>query len=140
MDIKSICKKDSVCFMWVASACLACGIEIMESWGFKYKTVGFVWLKTQNKKPVYVASPWTGKSTELCLIGTRGAANKYVKSRPRELIISERDIHSKKPEEARKRIEKMFPKSSKIELFARQRFPGWDCFGNEVESDVEINV
>lgn len=66
--------------------------------------------------------------------------SRFVYKRPHELIVTERQKHSKKPEEARKRIEEMFPKSSKIELFAREKSNGWDCFGNEVESDVILNV
>ena len=42
------------------------------------------------------------------------------------------DKHSKKPEEIRNRIDKMFSKQSRIELFARQQVEGWDCWGNEV--------
>lgn len=140
MKIAELTKKDAVCFMWVASSCLLSGIKIMKAWGFEFKTIAFVWLKTYNKKPVYVAGPWTGKSCELCLLGIKGKPNKYVQSRPRELIISEREKHSKKPEEARKRIESMFPMSKKLELFAREKANGWDAFGNEIESDVKINV
>ena len=64
--------------------------------------------------------------------------NRFVHKRPHELIVTERERHSKKPEEARKRIEEMFPKSSKVELFARKKSNGWDVFGNEVESDIQL--
>ena len=40
--------------------------------------------------------------------------------------------HSKKPIVAYEMIEKMFPKSTKIELFARNHREGWDVWGNEV--------
>ena len=35
-------------------------------------------------------------------------------------------------------IEKAFPKKTKLELFAREKKVGWDSWGNEIESDVEI--
>lgn len=140
LNVKDICKKNSICFMWCCEANLKDAIEILGNWGFKYKTIAFVWIKTQNRKFVTVPAPWTSKCTELCLLGTKGDMSKYIHKRPHELIISERQEHSKKPEEARKRIEEMFPKSSKIELFARQKSAGWDVFGNEVESDVLLNV
>lgn len=140
LNISEISKKDSICFLWCCEANLKEAIEILESWGFKYKTIAFVWIKTQNGKRVTVTGPWTLKCTELCLLGTKGSMNRFVHKRPHELIVTERQKHSKKPEEARKRIEEMFPKSSKIELFAREKSNGWDVFGNEVESDVLLDV
>jgi len=49
-----------------------------------------------------------------------------------------RTKHSKKPDEIRKRIERMFPSQTKIELFAREKIKGWDVWGNEVESDIDL--
>lgn len=40
--------------------------------------------------------------------------------------------HSQKPEFAYDMLEKMFPNSRKLELFARNQRLGWDCWGNEV--------
>jgi N6-adenosine-specific RNA methylase IME4 len=28
----------------------------------------------------------------------------------------------------------------RIELFARQKIKGWDCWGNEVESDINLTL
>ena len=46
--------------------------------------------------------------------------------------ISEKREHSRKPDEARERIEQLVGQVPKIELFARQTVEGWDCWGNEV--------
>ena len=46
--------------------------------------------------------------------------------------------HSRKPYIARKMIEDFYPSAKRIELFARERFAGWDAFGNEVDSDLLI--
>lgn len=45
-------------------------------------------------------------------------------------------VHSRKPQCAYEMIEDMFPEANKLELFARQRRPGWDAWGNEIESDL----
>jgi N6-adenosine-specific RNA methylase IME4 len=45
--------------------------------------------------------------------------------------------HSQKPEEARNIIEKICF-GDRIELFARQQTEGWDVWGNDVESDIEL--
>lgn len=53
-------------------------------------------------------------------------------------FIAKKGKHSQKPEEARQIIEYCYPNSTKIELFARQKIEGWDCWGNEIDSDIEI--
>ena len=141
LDIQRITKENAILFLWTTDATLENALQIIKKWGFEYKTVQFIWVKIgKNKKPVHVISPYSSKCCEMCLVATKGTMQKYIKKRPKQLIISERGKHSEKPCEARKRIEEMLPKSSKIELFARERYNGWDCFGNEVESDVKMNV
>ena len=110
----------------------------MEKWGFKYKTIAFVWLKkTSTGKTVLNFAPHTLKSTEICLLGIKGSMKDYKKSNNvRQLIEAERKEHSRKPNEARLRIEELYPDAVKIELFARINPKGWDVWGNEVESSI----
>ena len=140
MDIKSISKKDSIIFMWVVDYYLKDAIDIMEKWGFKYKTIAFVWLKlNKNKKPVWNVGPYVGKSCEVCLLGTKGAVTKYIVERKKQFVATIRGRHSEKPEKVIERIEQMFDKSeNKLELFARKKREGWDVFGDEVEDSIEV--
>jgi len=140
LDVKSITAPSSVLFLWVTDRHLGDGIEVMKSWGFKYITVGFVWVKKyRSGKLVRVLSPWFMKTTELCLFGTRGRPHKLLATKgTHSLIVAIRTTHSTKPESARKRIEGMFPGTNKIELFARKKSLGWDVWGNEVESDIAL--
>jgi N6-adenosine-specific RNA methylase IME4 len=72
--------------------------------------------------------------TEFVLAATRGNIPKPRGARNVRQFLSERRTkHSRKPKEVRDRIEAMFPTQRKIELFARERVPGWDAWGNEVE-------
>ena len=50
-----------------------------------------------------------------------------------QFIISPIETHSKKPDEAREKIVALMGDLPRVELFARQRVPGWDAWGNEVE-------
>ena len=84
---------------------------------------------------------WTCKNGEICLLATKGKAHKLLKNRKiRQLVEAQRSDHSRKPNEVRKRIETMFPETDKIELFARTKTEGWDCWGNEVENSIELKV
>jgi N6-adenosine-specific RNA methylase IME4 len=76
---------------------------------------------------------------ELLLIGTRG----QFAPPPEELSVSsfyseKRTKHSKKPAYFRNLISSWYPTETKLEMFAREVVPGWDVWGNEVDSSVEI--
>ena len=118
-------------------------MELLKSWGFKYKTIGFVWLKKYHTGTrVFNLAPWTLKSTEICLLGIKGKMSKYKKcNNVKQLVEATRTKHSKKPNEVRRRIVKLFGHITRIELFARppkdllledESYKGWDVWGNEV--------
>lgn len=121
-------------FMWVVSPELDKCIEIGKRWGFEFITVAFVWYKQRANVGNYTMS-----SCELCLLFKRGKIpSDRVRNPGQKQFISEPvSIHSRKPSCVRDRIEKMFPKSRKIELFARQSAKGWDCWGNQAPDDED---
>ena len=110
----------------------------MKAWGFKFVTVAFVWSKhTANGKKVANLGRWTMGNVEICLLGRKGKPQRVCKN-IRQLVEAERFRHSAKPEEVRKRIVDLMGDVSRIELFARQKTEGWDVWGNEVESDIDL--
>lgn len=133
--INKISEENCLLFMWVTFPNLKEGLNVIEKWGFKYKTLGFSWIKLnkKNKKPCFGIGYYTKSNCEVCLIGIKGKPGKVIKDNTvSSCIISERREHSRKPDEARERIEKLVGKVPKIELFARQEVEGWDCWGNEI--------
>ena len=140
IDVKSISHKDCAMFMWVTDSHLPDALELIKAWGFTFKTIAFKWVKTtksgETRKNV---GPWTMKSCEVCLLATRGSMLKYKKvNNLSEMIFSDRSKHSKKPDEAREKIERLFGDLPRLEMFARQKTEGWDVFGNEVDDSIEI--
>lgn len=134
LNIKSICDKDCILFMWSSSPHLKQAIELMEAWGFEYKTIAFVWEK-QKTNPGY----YTLSQCEICIVGKRGKFPEGRGSRKERQFISElRGKHSAKPVEVRERIVRMFPSQKKLELFAREKTDGWDVWGNEVEGSITL--
>lgn len=134
LPVKDITKDDAACFMWVTDSHLDEGIEVMKAWGFNYKTIAFNWVKITNKGNFCKnVAPYTMKSSEICLLGIKGRMLKYkVANNIESLVIAERTQHSKKPQEVRRRIELLFGDLPRIELFAREKWEDWDCWGNEV--------
>lgn len=128
LEIKDIAEDNCLLFMWVTSPLLEEGLEVMKSWGFKYGTIAFVWNKINPMPGSYTIS-----QVEICLVGRKGKIPSPRGLRNiRQYYEEKRTKHSKKPNEIRKRIELMFPKQKKIELFAREKTKGWDVWGNEV--------
>jgi len=139
LPVKTLIDEDAILFLWCVESEIPRVAELMLAWGFTFKQVGFVWHKkaktTDGQNSTF--GSYTRRSTELCFLGTRG---KYlVKSRAVEQFISEpKRRHSQKPDEIRSRIVKLVGDIPRLELFARQKTEGWDVWGNEVESDINI--
>ncbi len=140
LSVKDITDKDCALFLWTTDAHIKEAIETLEAWGFKYVTVAFVWSKTtKNGKKAWTLGAWTLKNCELCLLATKGKMLKYkFSNNVRQLVEAERTKHSRKPQEVRERIEALFGTLPRIELFAREKTEGWDVWGNEVESDINL--
>ena len=139
LPVKQITNKDCILFLWTTFPKLKEAFEVIEAWGFTYKSAGFVWVK-QNPSGInfhFGLGYWTRGNPEVCLLATKGAPKRISKS-VAQLVISPRREHSRKPDEVRNRIVELIGDLPRIELFARQRTKGWDVWGNEVESNNEL--
>ena len=130
MPVGKLADQDAMLFMWATDPNLLEALEVMNAWGFPYKTQAFTWVKFYKglQKPVFGLGQYTRANAEVCLLGLKGRrwrASNSVSS----LIMSERGRHSEKPAEARSRIERLCGDVPKVELFARERVPGWSSWG-----------
>lgn len=125
--INNISEKDCLLFMWATSPNLDVALDLGKKWGFEFKTVAFVWDKQRTNYGFYTLS-----QCELCLVFKKGKIPKKQANNIKQFLSKKVEKHSKKPDEIRERIDAMFNKCSRIELFARQTVEGWDCWGNEV--------
>lgn len=133
LPIKNIADNDCILFLWVTYPILQDAFKVIESWGFRYSTCGFVWVK-KNKNadtPFIGCGSWTRANSELCLIATKGNVTRLDASIS-QVIESPIDEHSKKPSCVRGLITKLVGELPRIELFSRQTTDGWDVWGNEV--------
>ena len=132
LPVKDITDKDSILFIWTCDPLFHKVFTVLDSWGFKYKTMGFVWVKTtKENKPKMGLGYWTRGSTEYCILATKGKPKRISKSVAKTIIERPRE-HSRKPDCVRDRIVELMGDLPRIELFARQKTPGWDVWGNEV--------
>jgi site-specific DNA-methyltransferase (adenine-specific) len=107
-------------------------IKVIQSWGFKYKTVAFTWVKENKHKGYFTGlGYWTRSNPEMCLLATKGKPKRISKS-VRQLVMDKRREHSRKPDRIRNDIVELCGDQPRIELFARQKAKGWDSWGNEI--------
>lgn len=133
LNVGELADDTCVLFLWTTDAHLEVAIKAINNWGFKYKTIAFTW----NKKRCFMGK-WTVKQCEICLLATRGTAHKLLKSFKEKSYYEEsKKEHSRKPNEFRKRIERMFGDVPKLEMFARTKSDGWDVWGNETDKFLE---
>ena len=129
LAVPDIAADDCLLFMWATNPHLDQAIDLGKSWGFAWATVAFVWDKVRVNPGFYTMS-----QCELCLVFKRGKIPHPRGARNvRQFLSAKRGPHSEKPAEVRARIERMFPKSKKIELFARRRTDGWHAWGLEAD-------
>ncbi len=153
LPVREIVAVDAVLFLWVTWPFLFEAELVFTGWGFKYKTLGFIWLKTNKRRDpdqgalfaedhfavddFLGTGRWTRSNTEFVLLGTRGKP-KRISANVRQLIYHPIMEHSRKPDQVRDRIVDLCGDRSRLELFARDRAQGWDVFGNQVDGSVSL--
>jgi N6-adenosine-specific RNA methylase IME4 len=120
LPVADLAADDCVLFMWALDSMLPQALELIEAWDFKYKTVGFYWVKEKFFGMGY----WTRANPEQCLLATRGKP-KRLSAGVRKLVNSPRREHSRKPDEVRDRITQLVS-GPYVELFARGTAQFWD--------------
>lgn len=140
LPVGELADKDCALFLWATLPMLKEALQVIKAWGFQYKTTAFVWIKLnrQGDGIFWGMGYWTRANAEICLLATKGHPKRQAKN-IHQVIISHVEEHSKKPEEARRRIEALMGDVPRIELFARRTSPGWDVWGNEVVSDIVVD-
>lgn len=131
LPVREIAADDCALLMWTTDPLLNRAFEVIEEWGFKFKTVGFYWIKVSQKwQPISGQGYWTRANPEICILATRGKPQRLAKDVDR-VIMAQRTIHSEKPHEAYRRIERLV-KGPYLEMFCRHARPGWMHWGNEI--------
>lgn len=145
MPVRAKCRNRAVLLMWATCPRLDAAMKLMEQWGFVYRGVAFVWVKTtvsgkvihgQGVRPTVVKP-----TTELVLVGSTqklGRPLPVFDEGVGQVVLAPRGAHSQKPVEVRARIESLFgPGVRRLEMFARgSTINGWDRFGNELTPEA----
>jgi N6-adenosine-specific RNA methylase IME4 len=140
LPVAQVAAWDSVCFMWATYPKLQEALYVLRAWGYEYKTVAFTWVKINpsTKRHYFGMGQYTRANSEICLLGTRGKTLERKDKGVPQLLECNVSDHSRKPDEARDRIVRLYGDVPRLEMFARHdpsdmvnRFHGWTLWGNE---------
>ena len=131
-QIRDATTDDAVLFMWVTAPKVTEAAEILEAWGFTYRTSA-VWDKQRDGMGHYFRI-----GHELLFVAVRGAGVPVPEPafRVSSVFREPRTTHSTKPVCVYEFIEAAYPALTKLELFARQQRPGWIVWGKEANVPV----
>lgn len=118
-------------YLWATNNYLPSALECVTEWGFQYVTC-VTWFKDRMGLGQYYRG-----LTEHCIFARTKKPLPYKMQDGKRCqgvtgFAEAKTAHSVKPAKMREMIERV-SYAPRIELFARERFPGWDAWGNEVE-------
>lgn len=131
---------NAILFMWACWPLLPDAMQVIESWGFEYKSLAWIWIKSNPTGFGFFTGRgyYTRSNSEPCLLATRGSLPKPANRGILSLIYSPVMQHSRKPDDQYRKIEALYPDKKYLELFARRKRDGWHSWGNEIESSVAV--
>ena len=132
LPVKELTLPKAHLYLWVPNALVKLGLEVMESWGFTYKT-NLIWYKVRkdggpDRRGVGF---YFRNVTEMILFGVRGSLRTFQPGRSMpNILISMKREHSRKPDQLYPVIEECSP-GPYLELFNRVPRDGWTCWGDQ---------
>lgn len=133
LPVKALGSEDAHLWLWTTNQFLEDGFVLMRAWGFKYLAA------IHAIKPTGIGNYFVHRSQTL-LFGYKSKCKFPLdRYKPNIIEVSDPKCHSEKWDETYEYIESVSP-GPRVELFARRKRPGWDVWGNEVESDIELQV
>jgi N6-adenosine-specific RNA methylase IME4 len=135
LPVADMAADNAVLFLWSCWPILPDSLRVIEAWGFEYKTLAWVWLKSNPSGFGFFLGMgyYTRSNTEFCLIATRGNPPKPKNRGIMSLIYAPVMEHSRKPDDQYRKIEALYPEMNYLELFAGRPWPGWSTVGNAID-------
>jgi N6-adenosine-specific RNA methylase IME4 len=143
IPISEIRAKKSVIYIWSTGPKLKESIDLMQSWGYYYRTVAHVWIKISKSGNVIngqgVRPSFVKQNAEYILVGSteqKGRTLTLESESIQQVVMHQRpgQVHSKKPDVFRDLIDETYGHIKKVELFCRYPAEGWDSWGNEAKT------
>ena len=135
LPISTLADNNCALFLWATVPMLPEALEVLDAWGFKFKTALF-WNKER-----YGLGWWFRGQVEILMLGIKGKVKAF-RCQERNINHQKSEGHSRKPTYYRDLIVQATTgilDGPRIELFSRDvDLPGWDYWGNETYTDIRL--
>jgi N6-adenosine-specific RNA methylase IME4 len=141
LPVGEVAAADCLLVMWVVSSHIPQAIELAETWGFTYRSLGPVWVKATSPDQIEMFDHqpiaelgmgyWFRQQSEIALVFGRGSPERLSCS-VRQVIWAPRREHSRKPDDTHDRVRKLVA-GPYLEMFARAPRTGWTIWGNQTD-------
>lgn len=139
LPIGDLAQENAVLLLWATFPMLREALEVVEAWGFRYRTVAFNWIKlNRDGSPFFGIGHYTKSNSEICLLAVRGKGVPVIDNTISQVVMTVRRDHSRKPDKVYAQIEQLWGPQRRVELFARHRREGWACWGNQVPKETQV--
>lgn len=140
LPVGRLANDNAVLFLWACWPLMPEAFQVINAWGFEYKTLGWIWVKSNPTGYGHFMGQgyYTRSNSEPCLLATRGKLPKPTDRSVLSIIYSPVLEHSRKPDTQYAKIEALYPDMRYLELFARRKREGWASWGNQVDCDIEM--
>jgi N6-adenosine-specific RNA methylase IME4 len=141
LPVAALAAENCALFFWSTGPHVALGnhVPVIRAWGFEPSTIAFVWVKTTpsttlvslDGKGLHWGNGYTTRSNaEFCFLAIKGSPLRLA-SDVHQIVLAPVGEHSAKPEEVRRRIERLYA-GPYLELYGRRPAPEWTVWGNEI--------
>lgn len=141
LDVESLAADNCLLVMWWVGSMPQEAIDLVNAWGFTIKNMnGFVWRKiTKGRKRYFGMGHYTRAGSESAIIAVKGKPkilNHSIRAVQTKTILE----HSVKPDLFRELAVELAGDVKRLEMFARSSTGGWDLFGDEAPTSIEIKT
>lgn len=131
LPVSVLAADDCLLWLWATNPMLPEAMQVIEAWGFTFKTAGHWVKRTTHGKLAFGTGYILRCAGEPFLIATRGQPRTTRSTR--SVIEGPIREHSRKPDEAFQAAADLMPDARRLELFSRQQRAGWTVWGNQVD-------
>jgi N6-adenosine-specific RNA methylase IME4 len=141
LPVANLIEDNCALFLWCVWPSIFDARKVIEAWGFTYRTLAWEWVKLNPRgEGLHLGLGfYTRSNVEPCLLAVKGDMPVAIRSEQNLLIAPVRG-HSQKPDEQYAKIKRLYPEGKRLELFARQKWPDWDCWGNNVSESIDLDI
>ena len=136
-QVRDMSNENHILFLWTIDKYLHESEAMIKRLGYKLHA-RMIWNKVTGIPAAFTVR-FGHEYLLYCYYGKLLPVAKDERGKIHTVFTEQVKAHSQKPETSYQIIERLYPDTKKVEMYARRKRNGWSAWGNEVETDIELN-